>query len=201
MLFRSGAAGHLVTDTEKRKRMVTGREICEELMADNEVEDSVRIVAELIHIETYHCLDEYEKSAQLAKQFIAKWEPLIGSEVTPTATGTPYSTQVVCAKGWLMMALYELRDFEECIALCSQLVDGNAQTYKNFNVVAYAMLYKALCLEAAGQADLAADTRDQLASRFPKWYELTAAHKEARLRARKEARQRPPETGTAQKPE
>lgn len=187
-----GDEGILKTDEEKNQAFLDSRLLCKELIEDNQINDStavegsrIKIIAELIYIETYWFLKDYEQTVCLAENFLGKWTPVLNNmkEYDFSNPERPIRRQVITAQTWLAMAYYRVGRYQDCIEMCKKINSDfwkEDDPYKNFNVFGYAYLYEAKSLEALSKTTEAQKIRELIEKKYPQWYNVTAAYEEAK---------------------
>ena len=185
-----GDEGILTTDEEKTQAFLESRQLCKELMDQKDITDLtcvegsyIRAIAELINIETFWFLKDYEQTICLAENFIPKWSQVLSNfqEYNFKNSERPIRRQILTAQTWLLMAYYRVGRYQDCIEMCKKVNSpfwNEGDPYKNFNVFGYAYLYEAKSNETLGRKDVGQQIRKIIETKYPKWYNLTAAYEE-----------------------
>lgn len=177
-----GDGGILNTNQEKQDAFLKSRQLCLEIINDINITDKTRVegsyikaIAELIYIETFYFLKNYQQTIDLCNIYISKWSKFL-KELEPynyEDPERPIRRQLITAMGWLAISYFNEKYYSECIYLCKEINSqkwDEKDPYKNFNVFGYAYLYEALSYESMGENDKAFLVRKICYERFPKWY-------------------------------
>lgn len=183
---------------EKNKEKATNlfmnsRNVCLEIINNPEITDDMRvegscikIIAELIYLETYYFLKDYEKTIELCDQFINKWVPILNNILNYDYQDIerPYRRQIITALTWKAMCCMRLKRYDECLDICKEINSGKwdeEDPYKNFNVFGYALLYESLIYKMRGLNEKADEIDKFLIEKYNNWYKTIRPQEERYL--------------------
>ena len=164
---------------DKSMCMLESRKVCEELIADPNLPEDKRIIAELINLETYYFLNDFAATEKMSIDFLKKWD----SKMTDDGKSLKYQLQVAAARGWELLSAYRQGKIDRTLEISTKLAEHPelCKSYNNFPVHAKALHYKALCLEDLGKAGEAAEVRKVLEEKYPSYAQYTAKFDEESL--------------------
>lgn len=152
--------------------------VCDEILAVDGVRKEIRSIAELLRLENFYSLEEYDTALALTRDFITTWTPEDIEGLPEVTRGRTFSIEkwpkrhLLTAQTWYTMLLFFDRQFEETIASADEILGTRwtrEDAFGNFNCRGYAMIYKAVSLEALGRDDEAKKVRADCAAQHPSW--------------------------------
>jgi hypothetical protein len=162
----------------RKKFFYQSIDTCNLIIADKDINWSIRCIAELIKLEDYYFLGDYEKALQLGEGFQEKYSEMLGnSSNIQGETWIIYNTpkrHVLTGLTWLCFCYYRTGNYIGCIETSKLINNGtwdSTDPYRNFNVFGYARLYEGFSFEKLNNEESANEAFSQCKLEYPKWYD------------------------------
>ena len=173
LLFEAGKGEFgSVTDAEKQEFLEQTRAEAELLITDPDVETRIRVIAELMHFETFAFEEDgYAESLAGALEFLDKWTTW--RDENPERVNWNINTHLSTAHGWALLCAFRLSEYELAVDLAREIRElyDEDDPYEAFNVFGYSLLYEAFAQEALGNYEMGEQLRAQCREEQRDWYE------------------------------